>query len=304
MMPLAIVLTACAVVTLLIAGYFYGARRGRRARAALVEERDREVARVVELTARLAAAPAPKEDAVKGELMGMLAPLLESAKKEPGVDVLRREMQTLFDAVNSRERNNDAFRDEMRAALAAIVQRSPNPDQMQRDIKKVVAPLLADRGDGAGDVRKMMSEVLGPMLDRERVGRELSSIHVGAGGLGELPKLLDAICEKASFSAVVLSDEAGLPLAASSGATDVDMLAGTAAFFLTLSDRAERASLPRPLSCVVLDETNRMTVYRMFTVGASRFTLSAVSRGMNLAPGALDPALSPLERALMPRHYS
>lgn len=217
MTPLVVVLAAAAVLALLVAGYLFGARAGRAARAAILEAKESQAARVMALEARLAALPpAPREDRVKTELETMLAPL----------------------------------------------------------------------------------------LDRERIGRELSVIHVGGGGLGELPRLLDAIAQRAGFSEVVLSDESGLPLAASTGAGDVEALAGTAAFFLTLAERSERAAQPRPLSCVVLDETNRMTLHRMFVVGASRFTLSAVSRGQNLAPGALDPALSPLERALTRREFS
>ncbi|MBP6830550.1 MAG: hypothetical protein KA978_07180 [Deltaproteobacteria bacterium] len=217
MTPIVVVLAAAAVTALLIAGYLFGARAGRAARAAILEERESQGARVMALEARLAAQPPrPRDDQVKTELEGMLAPL----------------------------------------------------------------------------------------LDRERIGRELSGIRVGGGGLGELPKLLDAIAQKAGFSHVVLSDESGLPLAASTGAAEVEALAGTAAFFLTLAERAERAELPRPMSCVVLDETNRMTLHRMFVVGAARYTVSAVSRGMNLAPGALDPALSPLERALTRRELA
>ena len=304
MMPLVIVLAATAVVTLLIAGYLFGARAGRAARTAILEEKFAQGARVMALEARLAAQPPPpREDRVKTELEGMLAPLLANAQKDPSVDVLRREMQSLTDSVAARERNNDSFREEMRGLLSTVAKQAPNPDQMHKDMQKVTL-LLAQRGDGTNDVRRMMNELLSPMLDRERIGRELSSIHVGGGGLGELPKLLDAIAEKAGFSAVVLSDESGLPLAASTGASDVEALAGTAAFFLTLAERAERAELPRPLSCVVLDETNRMTLHRMFVVGAARFTLSAVSRGANLSPGALDPALSPLERALTRREFA
>lgn len=306
MMPLAIVLAVSSVVALLTGGYLFGARSGRDVRAAILEEKDAQSARVIELEARLAAsAPSRDErgDRVRAELEGMLAPLIANTKKDPTVDVLRREMQSLTDSVALRERNNDSFREEMRGLLSTVARQAASPDQMQKDLHRMTS-LLAQRGDGTGDVRKMMNELLAPMLDRERSLRELSSIHVGAGGLGELPKLLDAIAQKAGFSSVVLSDESGLPLAASSEASDVEGLAGIAAFFLTLAERAERASLPRPLSCVVLDETNRTTLHRMFVVGSSRFTLSAVSRGMALTPGALDAALSPLERALTRRELS
>ncbi len=308
MMLLVTVLAVLSVVTLLVGGYLFGARAGRAARAAILEEREAQVARVHELEARLAVAPPPAVDRVKLELQGMLAPLIANvsasatAKKDPSVDVLRHEMQSLADSVAARERSIDSFRVEIRSLLSTVG-KAQDPDQVHRDLQKVTS-LLAQRGDGTSDVRKMMTEVLAPMLDRERSLRELSSIHVGDGGLGELPRLLDAIAEKAGFASVVLSDESGLPLAASAAAGDVDGLAGIAAFFLTLGERAERAALPRPLSCLVHDETNRMTLHRMFVVGAARYTVTAVSRGMALAPGALDPALSPLERALTKRELS
>jgi hypothetical protein len=310
MMLLVTVLAVLSVVTLLVGGYLFGARAGRAARAAILEEREAQVARVHELEARLAVAPPPAVDRVKLELQGMLAPLIANvsasasatAKKDPSVDVLRHEMQSLADSVAARERSIDSFRVEIRSLLSTVG-KAQDPDQVHRDLQKVTS-LLSQRGDGTSDVRKMMTEVLAPMLERERSLRELSSIHVGDGGLGELPRLLDAIAEKAGFASVVLSDESGLPLAASADAGDVDGLAGIAAFFLTLGERAERAALPRPLSCLVLDETNRMTLHRMFVVGAARYTVTAVSRGMALAPGALDPALSPLERALTKRERS
>jgi hypothetical protein len=148
------------------------------------------------------------------------------------------------------------------------------------------------------EIHQELKTTLAPLLSRERVDRDLSSILVGKGGLGELPRLLDAIAEKGGFSSVVLSDESGLPLAASSTASNIDALSGTAAFFLTMAERAERAALPLPLSCVLLDTANRITLHRVFTVGGARYTLSGVARGSNVAPSALDPALSPLERVL------
>ena len=304
MMFVVVVLVATSVVTLLITGYLVGARRGRSARAVLLEDWETRGAKIERLEASLAASPKPARENVRSEIEGALAPLLASAHKDPNVELLRREMHYLMDAVTTREHNHDAFRQEVRGLLSTLANKSPDADNVRRDLQKMMAPLLAGRNDEGAGLRQVMQEVLAPLLEREHVGRDLSSIHVETGGLGELPKLLDAIAEKAAFATVVLSDESGLPLAASSGAADVDGLAGTAAFFVTLSERAERAADPRPLSCVILDESNRLTLHRMFAVGSSRFTLSAVSRGTNLAPGALDPALSPLERALTRRELS
>jgi hypothetical protein len=155
--------------------------------------------------------------------------------------------------------------------------------------------------DGSRDVRAAIQDALGPLLDRERVTRSLSAISVGQTGLGELPSVVDAIMRKGGFATVVLSDASGLPLAASTAASDVELLAGTAAYFHSLAERAARTASPRPISCVVLDDASRTTVHRMFEVGDAHFTLSAVSRGTPLMPGALDAALSPIEQALAPR---
>lgn len=272
MIPI-VVLAIAASVALLVAGYLFGARSGREARSALRQDAEGQAARVVELEARLSARVDPNEK-------------------------LQRD---LLDAVQRRETENESFREEIRGLLTNLDQKAQSPGELQKEVQRAMSTLTAQRTDGTNEVRRIMNDILGPMLDRERVGRELSTIKVGSNGLGELPKLVDAIGQKGGFAAVVLSDESGLPLAASSGATEVESLSAIAAFFLTLADRASHASHPRPISCVILDDTNRMTLHRVFSVGNARFTLSAVSRGNNLAPGALDGALSPIERALTSR---
>jgi hypothetical protein len=263
---LSFVLALAAIVTLLLAGYLVGARRGRSARASLSAQGELLGARVADLETQLA--PLAAAAAANANAAAHAAAAANAANEANAT--------ALANAATASVRNNDSLREEIRGLISTAQKPTHSPEQMSRDIQKALAPLL----------------------DRERLGRELSSIRVGAGGLGELPKLLDEIAIKAGFASVVLSDDSGLPLAANSAASNVDVLAGMASFFLTLAERAERASLPPPLSCVVLDTANRLTLHRMFNVGASRFTLSAVSRGVNIAPGALDPALSPLERVL------
>jgi hypothetical protein len=178
-------------------------------------------------------------------------------------------------------------------------------DQQAARIAALEARLVsippAKLSDESRDLRAAIQDALGPLLDRERVVRSLSAIPVGQAGLGELPSLMDAIMHKGGFAAVVLSDASGLPLAASTAASEVDLLAGTAAYFHALAERATRTQSPCPISCVVLDDASRTTVHRMFEVGDAHFTLSAVARGAPLMPGALDAALSPIEQALAPR---
>lgn len=146
-------------------------------------------------------------------------------------------------------------------------------------------------------LRVTMHGLLDQFLERDRLGMELSQLEQGAS-LGELPALLDAIARRCGFSSVVLSDDVGLPLASNTSALDVEVLAGTASFLLTLVDRAERSRAPKPQSVVVLDQSNQHVLHRIFTVDSSLFTLTAVSRGLYIAPGALDGALVKLERTL------
>ncbi len=143
-----------------------------------------------------------------------------------------------------------------------------------------------------------MRELVGPMLEKQRFGHELSQLEAGAVNLGALPRLLDSIAEKGSFQTVVLSDEMGLPLAASSKASDVDLLAGVAAMLLTLSDRIATGGAASPTSIVLQDEANQHTVHRIFSVAGVRYMLTAVTRGKYLSPEALDPALAKLGRVL------
>jgi hypothetical protein len=279
MMPIAVILTLTATVTLLLAGYLVGARRGRAARAALDE-------RIRELETERAAAPAPPPlAAVKEELQATIAPLFAIGARE-----LQRDLR---DAVAQRDQEQDAFREELRGMITTLEQKAPDAERLQRDLVKSMSSIVAQRTDGS-DVRKVVDDLLGG-------GRELSSIVVGAGGLGELPKLVDAITKKGGFASVVLSDEAGLPLAASDSALDVEGTAEAAAFFLTLAERSARAGHPRPIACVIMDDTNRLTLHRIFNVQSTRFTVSAVARGKLLVPGALDGALAPLERVLAHR---
>lgn len=100
---------------------------------------------------------------------------------------------------------------------------------------------------------------------------------------------------------MILSDDGGLPLAASAGAADVETHSATASLLQMLIDRAERSGTPRPVAVVLEDVTSQLVLHRFFVVDGLRFTLSAVSRGMYLAPGALDPALAKLEGALTKR---
>ncbi len=282
MTAVAFVLATSAVLALLLAGFLLGARVGRTVRRELLRDRDDLSARGVELETKLGSAAIRTAEleakVVRAQQAAQDAVVQAAATPGPRPEQLKAELEKMLAPI-----------------LAAVAQQATQPAQLQATLQQV---LTAQRGDGATEIRKVMSELLAPVMERERVGQALSSIRVAEGGLRQLPRMLDEIAAKGGFAAMVLSDEAGLPLAASTGSHFVEEIAGVAAFFLTLADRAERASLPPPLACVVLDQASQTTLHRIFKVGDVRFTVSALSRGQTLVPGALDGALAPLQRLL------
>lgn len=266
MMTLSVILAMTAATALLASGYLFGAKRGRSARAALAAD-----------------------NAQRAEVI---------AQRDRTIARLEQQI-----ADHARQRPvGEQLLEELRQGLARIGQQHAHGNDanvLRSEVQKVLQPLLRKQDDTAA-LREMLREMLAPVVERERIGKELSRLEPGSS-LGELPRMLDAIAEKGGFASVVLSDDAGLPLASSSNARDVEVLAGTASFLLTLADRAQRDGVPRPQAIVVLDESNQHVLHRIFTVDSARFTLTAVTRGVHVTPVALDAALGKLERVLAKR---
>ena len=79
---------------------------------------------------------------------------------------------------------------------------------------------------------------------------------------------------------------------------------GAASLVLMLADRAESSSEPKPLGVVMHDESNRMVVFRIFSVDGARFVLTAAARGRPLLPNTLDPIVGKLEIVLARRTFA
>lgn len=193
-----------------------------------------------------------------------------------------------------------------------IEQRESTRAEVRRDDLGSLIDLLMKQGEAmehlleplsrrVGEVDKLrttVEEVLTPLVQRERLGMELGSLAAETGGRSGLTHLLDQIVEKGRFRVVVLTDDEGLPLATSSNAWDVDRLAGVSAHLSVLADRLGRNGGPAPLSVMLHDEDNQLTLCRIFRVRDKRLILTAVSTGAELSTSALDPALAKVDAAL------
>jgi hypothetical protein len=158
---------------------------------------------------------------------------------------------------------------------------------------------VAEQHGDEEKLRVAIQRVLSPLVQREQLAQDLARVENRTGTQRDLTALLDQVAERGNLSAVLLSDEQGLPLAASSGARDLERLGATSSLMLLLADRLARDESHTPVSLLVHDADNSVTLCRLFHVDKQRLSLTAVSRGVQLGPAALDPVLVPLQTALV-----
>jgi predicted regulator of Ras-like GTPase activity (Roadblock/LC7/MglB family) len=163
-------------------------------------------------------------------------------------------------------------------------------------LREDAAGFLSEREQS---LRATIEQALAPLFQRNQLSIDLSRVKAGTGEPRDLTKLLDRIADVGNFSAVVLGDAEGLPLAANSRAQDPDRIAATSSMVLMTADRIASAHMSRPVSVMVRDESDKTTLCRMFNVQERRVTLTVVATGGSLlTPAALDPALVKVAGAL------
>ena len=171
------------------------------------------------------------------------------------------------------------------------------------EMRQLPEQLLQRQNEQEDNLRATIQQVLTPLVQREQLSHELSHLEAGLGHDSDLTILLDQIAEKGNFEAVLLGDEAGWPLAASSNTRDLERLGATSSLLLLLADRMSRDGAPAPLALMVHDEANKVTLCRIFRVSGQRLSLIAASTGAQLTPTALDPALVKVDAVLFKRNY-
>jgi hypothetical protein len=200
------------------------------------------------------------------------------------------EAQRLQVQIASEQASATTFRHDLGKMLDVMVK--------QGDILQHMAQRLVDRDTRAEELRAVIQQALAPLIRREQLALDLASVHAVAGQRGNLTHLLNEIAAKGHFGAVLLSDDHGLPLAASSSARELDRLAMMSSLVVLFADRLSRNGAPAPLSLIVHDGDNRDTLCRIFYVGDQRLLLTAVSTGVPLSPMGLDATLQEVNRVL------
>jgi hypothetical protein len=303
---------------LLLAGYLFGARRGRGVRASMAQTLDESASRCRELEGAASAATARAQaleldlrtaqgQATDGERQLQidlersraqlleLKQALESARRE--AHTARRTLTTF----EHRAREEGELLEELRRQLEPLRQeqaaRGDHEQQLRAAIEALAGRVDARERDDGG-LRDQVNELLAPLRERERLSHALARVDLAARGDAALPGLMDAIAEVGGFATVLISDSVGLPLASNTHAIDAETRAGISSLLLTLIDRVEANGQPPPIAAVLRDEDNQLILHRVFHVDGGRFVLTAVSKGGALDPAALDPALTAIERVL------
>lgn len=158
---------------------------------------------------------------------------------------------------------------------------------------------LEGESDADVELRRDVERLLAPLVRREKMQHEMSTLTAGNVGRGDLVLLLDGIAETGGFLTVLLSDVSGLPLATNTSAEDIDRLGGVASIVFLLAERVIRDGGSAPAALLMSDSMNRVTLHRIFSAGNKRLLLTAVTSGRDLGLRSLDPALVRLEQALI-----
>jgi hypothetical protein len=173
----------------------------------------------------------------------------------------------------------------------------PLKDQIRHSMKELLQPLFA-RDLQARELRDAVNGLLAPMVERERLGLELTRLDASLGAQTGLSQLLGSVAKRAGFSTVLVTDNNGLPMGQNEGAQQVDMLCASLGLLLNMVDRISTNGGAAPLAVALRDADNRVAVHRIFRVDGQRYVLTAVSSGSFLPPDVLDPTLSRIERVL------
>jgi hypothetical protein len=209
------------------------------------------------------------------------------AEQASGKEELRRNQELLLQAQR-----------EMAAAPASTSTKGPLAEQIDSSLKKLLQPLLT-RDLHVRELSETVSGLLGPIVERERLGLELARLDPSLSSRGALSQLLSAVAKRAGFSTVLITDNNGLPMAQSEGAKQTEMLCATLGLLLNMVDRISSNGSSHPLAVVLRDSDNQIALHRLFKVEGQRYVLTAIASGGLLPPDILDPVLARIERALV-----
>jgi hypothetical protein len=182
-------------------------------------------------------------------------------------------------------------REQLREQLAE--QKDVKIDALLRQgdaLKQVIEP-LTEWDVKVDSLREAIKQIQESMQSSGQSAVDLNGLQSSSTHRRDLAQLMNEIAEKAKFTVVLLSDENGLPLAASRNIADLDRLAAISAFVVNFGDRIRRNDDFMPVSLLFNDSNHNEILCRILKAGNRRLVLTAMNKGIPLTLNALDPAL-------------
>jgi len=146
-------------------------------------------------------------------------------------------------------------------------------------------------------IKQVQDSVL--LLDQGAV--DLTDLETNDLNRSNLTRLMDEIAEKGHFKVMLLSDDKGLPIAASSNAQQLDKLAAISSLVVIFGDRISQDDNESPQSFLIHYENNMDILCRLFVIGEQRMVLTVISSKQKLTTSALDSVLPKFTESLNPR---
>ncbi len=143
-----------------------------------------------------------------------------------------------------------------------------------------------------------LENILAPIARTHSIRSKIEALDTSGLTRNDLSTLLTKVSQSCGLSTCVLVDTAGLPIAASADAADVDVLAGLSAVLHRLAIRTRDNGQPMPNAFIHRDEENRLTLARLVPIGDNYFTILAILHGSVIGPDALDPLVPVIRKVL------
>lgn len=269
-----------ATTVLLIAGYLFGARRGQKARLALVaraEEQDQENSRLKAQLEDKSNTRGSDNQALLRNIESLVRPLMQ---QDDGLSDLRGDLKRLTISLDqSTQAQGETRRDEEQRQV--------------RELRRAMEPLL-DREQRVQHLQARLETLITPLMAREKLGQDLANLALTSKTSRGLGELLQNVADRGHFSAVLLSDEAGLPLAASDDTPNAEAMAGVSSLLLILADRIPRHGLSAPDAFILRDSSGKLTMHRIFASNDKRYLLSVISEDRQISPDLFDGVIGKL----------
>lgn len=158
---------------------------------------------------------------------------------------------------------------------------------------------LVEAQSRSNQAQERIEELLKPVVKNDRLADELAELlPEGSQTSRDLESILNSVAKHGRFRSILLSDDGGLPLAASKDSTRPEAMAGVAALLIILAERIPRHGFAQPTALIVHDKEEQISVNCVFKVNDRNYLLTVLTDDPHVTPDHFDPIISRISALL------